>query len=231
MIKKTVLFLVLVFASCYFPFTYYKQPTSFPTTEELLHEINRYNSSAKAQHIEALLGINAQHYFVPFTTDDGKAAMSFWKWEKGKWRLVQFGTNKIKRWQLDEKDPTTSYLVWHSKLQQEALIQLYYIRERNFLQSGDAHYYSPRIVLAQPIQVTEDYGVVPIDPEWKRVLNNLHATQLFDAFGHSVEENGHFAVHYRNHFDSEESTETYITGHAHTTIDYLYYVEENEVLK
>ncbi len=232
--KKRILLFTIMIIAClvgYISYIYIKPPTAFLVEDELKAEINRYDNSLQVEKILEQIELNERHYYVPIQFTDGRSGMSFWKWEKGKWQLIQFTTEQVLRWQLDSGDAATNYIVWHRQATQEDEMSIYLVRDRGFFISNDEHRYHPRIQLEHNIHM-ESYGVEPLPKEWANIITNIeqpYQQSGFSLFETYSTEQYVIGAHYDESMFPENSNSSYWTGNAESTLEYLLYMDENQL--
>ena len=221
------LFIILVIG-IYFYFL--KTPTAFLSEHQLIDEMNDYDSGFIAEKIIEKIEVDSHHYYVPFIANTNEPGMSFWKWNKGKWQLVKIMINNDPiQWQLDKKDHTTNYIVWHVPLRTSA-IKLYGIRERNLhWSSNDEHYYIPRIQLSHDIASSKSYGIEKIPQHWGVLMNDVTSYQipaLFDWMSSTENTVMIYMDSPEDHFGLKDSpSSSFYTGNADSTFSYIMYID------
>lgn len=201
-----------------------KQPTSFLSESAMVEEMNSYTSSFNVKEIQDVLQVDEHHYFVPFVNYDGTKAMSFWKWDKGKWDLIELTTHQKKRWQLDEKDLSSSFIVWNRSTAKDSTMTLLFYRERNFHSFGDNHFFTPHILLTGEITLSE-YGIAKVPEQWSKIMAEIDKSagvpnnSMFSFFDYYP--NYFIAADYNFEDFGTDGTHSYGTGNAETTLDFI----------
>lgn len=235
--KKKIILIVMILMVCagggagvYLLYLNIKAPTTFYSDEELIEEINRYDYTRKAQTIVDKIEVDERHYYVPIQFSNGYSGMSFWKWKMGKWQLVQFSTEKILSWQLDEQDGATRYIVWHSQNMQDVDLSMYLMRERSYSIYYDDHRYDPKIQLEHQLQVNS-YGIEPLPKEWRSIIRNIEQPneKIFFDKHFTMEVNIWVQVADTIFTFSPEYHNGYWTGNADSTFEYPLYIEDIEL--
>ena len=206
----------------------FKQPTSFLSESAMVEEMNSYTSSFNVKEIQDVVQVDEHHYFVPFVNHDGTKAMSFWKWDKAKWNLVLLTANTKKRWQLDEKDFSTSFIVWNRSFAEDSTMTLLFYRERNFNSSWGHHFFTPQVLLTEEIALPE-YGIAKVPEQWSKIMAEIDKSAgvtnnfMFSFFDY----NPHYLIAADYSFDDfiTKGTESYWTGNAETTLDFIMYYD------
>lgn len=167
------------------------RPGPLPDTERAMTEINLTLSNAGRNGVQAKLVVDQiqldqKHAFVPFISNSGDYSMSFWVWEKYKWRIGRIDTsNGPYVWKLSDKEPSRHFLVWN--MQPDGWVEdfsFYFIRERKVGRSNGKDYYTPRIQLEMPIDFDEHpYGAVPYPDHWAKLMKELQRDSHKDDYG------------------------------------------------
>ena len=206
----------------------FKQPTSFLSESAMIEEMNSYTSSFNVKEIQDVVQVDEHHYFVPFINHDGTKAMSFWKWDKAKWNLVLLTSDTKKRWQLDEKDLSSSFIVWNRSSVEDSTMTLLFYRERNFNTSWGHHFFTPHVLLTEEIALSE-YGIAKVPEQWSKIITEIDKSAgvtnnfMFSFFNY----NPNYLIAANYNFDdfSTNGTESYWTGNAETTLDFIMYYD------
>lgn len=233
MTKKRVLFgvaIILLILAGYYLYLTLKPPTAFLTDEQLLTELNRYDQKLQTEVIVNKQQLDARHYYVPIELKDGKSGMSFWKWYRGDWKLLQITTHPFLRWQLDDKDASTIHFVWHQQSKQESTLPIYLIADRSYHVSNDVHRYEPRVQLESAISVTA-YGAKRIPSEWATIMTSTNQPFIQDKFDFFQPYQGEHYTIYAQYLDifTVSSNRSYLVDHAKSKIDYVMYIEGNQM--
>lgn len=171
--------ILLIAAAILFFWHYDGQPGPLPDYEEAAAEINEalspFDLRAEAKQILDMIQLDRRHVFVPYITKGGHYAVSFWVWEKHKWRVGSVDTDGGPRiWKLSENDPSRHYLLWN--MRQEGQISdfsLYFIRERNAGRSNGIDYYTPRIQMEHSVDLDDHpYGAIPYPEDWIKLIKD-----------------------------------------------------------
>lgn len=228
---KWGILLTVVIVGCYVNLIYFKPVTPLPSDAELLAHINGYEEYYQAQKIVDRIELDAHHIVVPVQVTEGKRGLSFWQWEKGKWRLVQYTTQTLLSWQLDERDPSTHYLVWYLADWQQADVRLHLIRERYFSLTGDdEQLYTPRVQLEHSYNLVGS-GALPFPEQWNTIRMNTEGPQQpssFSLFLDYVPVEFTFGITHDDAFH-DDGGYTYTTGEAESTLSTLMYINEQEL--
>lgn len=157
---------------------YLASPTSLPTNEELISELNRVDSQSSAREIQDTLVLDERHVLVPFISDKGDYGLSYWVWNKHKWRVAMISSRGEPRvWKIDSGDPSTYYVVWNIHPEDKMTRMDYYLlRDRNYHitnYGGDDQRdtYYPELQLGTSISLDESYGAMKLPDEWVSVMN------------------------------------------------------------
>lgn len=93
MIKKRIgigVAFVLIMGGIYW--FYLAKPTSFPSKEELIVELNDVDPYLDASVIQDTLVLDERHVLVPFISDTDDYGLSYWIWNKHKWRVAMISS-------------------------------------------------------------------------------------------------------------------------------------------
>ncbi|RIX48714.1 hypothetical protein D3P08_23750 [Paenibacillus nanensis] len=154
------------------------KPGPLPDDAMAAAEINealsvRERRGAEAEQILDRIKLDKRHAFIPYISKGGYYAVSFWVWEKRKWRVGRIDTDSGPHiWKLSPNDPSRYYLVWNIRPQGEIEdFSFYFIRQRNAGRSDGIDYYTPRIQLEQPVDFgKQPYGAIPYPDHWAKLL-------------------------------------------------------------
>lgn len=154
---------------------YFSKPTVFPKNSQLIKEINQVLPEAEAATIQDKIHIDKRHVFVPFISEEDKYGVSYWEWERSKWKPVSINTiGEPYVWKIDSDDPSSFRVVWNIHPDDRAsYLTLYFIRERGFSSMAGEERYDPRIQLEKKVNVAEkSYGVVRLPDDWGTLINS-----------------------------------------------------------
>ena len=202
----------------------FKQPTSFLSEAAMVEEMNSYTSSFNVKDIQDVVQVDEHHYFVPFVNDDGTKAMSFWKWNKAKWNLIELTTLQKRRWQLDKKDLSSSFIVWNRSFAEDSTMTLLFYRERNFSTSWGHHFFTPQVLLTEEISLSE-YGIAKVPEQWSKIMAEIDKSAgvtnnfMFSFFDYNP--NYLIAADYNFEDFGTNDTSSYSIGNAETTLDFI----------
>lgn len=153
---------------------YFSKPTSFPTNEQLVDEMNSIFPKAAASIIQDTIHIDEGHVLVPFISKGGDYGLSYWAWKNHKWKVVSIDTKgKPMLWKLNINDPSSLYFVWniHPK-DQLSSIHFYLIRDRGFRIAEGIEHYNPRVQMEKRVSVQEkSYGLMQLPDDWVTFMN------------------------------------------------------------
>ncbi|MEI5908560.1 hypothetical protein WAK64_16050 [Bacillus spongiae] len=152
----------------------YSKPTSFPTHEQLVAEINSTFPEADASDIQDTISVDERHGLVPFisTTDD--YGLSYWIWEKNKWKVDTIDTNGVPTvWKVDRNNPSSYRIVWNVHPEdQVSSFQFYLKNDRNYLSLGGIETYTPGVLLKKKVSLNKNsYGLMKFPEEWVTFMN------------------------------------------------------------
>ena len=153
---------------------YFSKPTSFPTNEQLVDEMNSIFPKAAASIIQDTIHIDEGHVLVPFISKGDDYGLSYWEWKNHKWKVVSIDTKgKPMLWKLNINDPSSLYFVWniHPK-DQLSSIHFYLIRDRGFRIAEGIEHYNPRVQMEKRVSVQEkSYGLMQLPDDWVKFMN------------------------------------------------------------
>ncbi|WP_047983235.1 hypothetical protein [Ornithinibacillus californiensis] len=248
MMKKKRLWFVIamVLLAGWIYWFYLAKPTAFPTNEALLNEINRVDSGASASEIQDTLVLDAKHVLVPFISDRDDYGLSYWVWEKHKWRVAAISSRGEPRiWKIDRGDPSTYHFVWNIHPEDEmTTMDFYLLRDRNYHISNyggedqrDTYY--PGIQLGTDVSLSKSYGAMKLPEEWVSVMD------AFNQMGISNQSNMFFNSFFPAQYMQfgwipsyqegvELSLERTFNGHVYytdvdITLDYLRILNEGDL--
>lgn len=159
---------------------YFPKPASFPTDEQLIEEINGFFPEADASVIQDTLPADERHTLVPFISNKDDYGLSYWVWQKHKWRVVSIDTKGQPRiWKIDRDDPSSFQFVWNIHPEDQlSSIYYYLIRDRGYhISEGIDHYY-PRVQMEKRVNLQEkSYGLMQLPNEWVAFMNSYINTE------------------------------------------------------
>lgn len=177
MMKKRLLITAIIFFVIAANYLYQNvdgSPGKLPSREHAVKVINEVLDQADVREVMEMIQLDSHHAFVPFVSMSGQLGMSYWVWEKFKWRVGRVDMNGSPHiWKLDKRDPSKHYFVWHYN--PEGIISgltYYLIRERNARSIGGNNFYTPRIQMESPFLNLEEkpYGALPFPEEWASIV-------------------------------------------------------------
>lgn len=169
----TVAILLIITAVIIFFRTYDGKPGPLPSVDDIIAEINMYDSKADVAVLLDKVKLSKQQVFVPFVTSQGMHGMGFLKWERHKWRVARVDSSGRPELRVtDHSDPTGRYMVWNiNPLEKVKEIRLYLIQDRHAGMSSGVYYYVPRVQMEMLVNVTEHpYAAIPIPEEWAAII-------------------------------------------------------------
>lgn len=178
---------VIIIAAVYWLF--FSKPDTFPVKKQLIEEMNSVFPEAEANVIQNTLFMDEQHVLVPFISKNNHYGLSYWVWKNHKWRMVSVDTKGEPRiWEINRKDPSTFRVVWNmDPNDHQSYIKFYFIRDRNFLVTGEEQTYYPRIQMEKKVLFTEkSYGAMKLPRHWSQVMNELGKMQSQKQTGISL---------------------------------------------
>lgn len=184
-----VVLLLITAAVIIFFRTYDSKPGPLPSVDEIIMELNLYDSEADAAVVLNNIKLTEQQVFIPFVSSKGIHGMGFLKWEKRKWRVARVDISGRPEVRVtNHSDPSSRYVVWNiNPLEKVNEFRFYLTRERNAGMSNGIYYYVPRVQMEVLVNVTEHpYGAMPFPDEWAGIireddkLGKAPATNIMD---------------------------------------------------
>lgn len=167
---------------------YFTKPSTFPSNEQLVEEINSIFPDAAASVIQDTIPADKHHVLVPFISDKGDYGLSYWIWQRNKWRAVSIDTKGTPMvWKIDRNDPSTYQFVWNIHPDDQiSSIHYYLIRERGYLITEGIEHYYPGVQMEKKISLDKkSYGMLPLPKEWVTFMNafiNVESSKQPDMF-------------------------------------------------
>lgn len=158
------------------------KPGDFFTNEQLIQKMNGLIEQDDIRQIQDIMALSERNYFVPFQTEDGSLGMSYWTWKNGKWIMNGIEMNQyIAFWQLDQKDPSTTYFLWNFPPDEQLkTLQLYLIKEREYVIGDGEHHYEPRVQMNEEVQINNNrFGIKQIPNDWSLILNKFEEDEMY----------------------------------------------------
>ncbi|QRG66202.1 hypothetical protein [Brevibacillus choshinensis] len=153
---------------------YFSKPTSFPTNEQLVEEMNRNFPEATASVIQETIPVGERNVLVPFISKRGDYGLSYWVWKNHKWKVASIDTKGEPRlWKIHKNDPSSFYFVWniHPK-DQLSSIHFYMIRDRGYRITKGVEHYEPRVQMEKRVSLQEkSYGWMQLSHDWVAIMN------------------------------------------------------------
>lgn len=178
--KKIVTFgiavvIVLATATSFYGSNFSK-PASFPEKGQLIEKMNKIFPTATVKSIQDIVQVDQKHMFVPFLSEEGRYGVSYWGWNKHKWKVLHIdNAGEPRLWKINSNDPSTYYMVWNIHPDDKVdYMKFYFIRNRGFQGSDGVETYSPRIQLEKKVTLKEKtYAVIPLPREWSAIISSL----------------------------------------------------------
>ncbi|MGG1662486.1 hypothetical protein [Brevibacillus sp. NRS-1366] len=153
---------------------YFSMPTSFPTNEQLVEEMNSIFPEATASIIQDTIPVDERHVLVPFISKKDDYGLSYWVWKNHKWKVASIDTKgEPMLWKFNINDPSSLYLVWniHPK-DQLSSIHFYLIRDRGYRITEGIEHYDPRVQMEKRVFAQEkSYGLMQLSDDWVTFMN------------------------------------------------------------
>jgi len=153
---------------------YFSRPTSFPTNQQLIEEMNRIFPKATASIIQDTIPIDEHHVLVPFISNNEYYGLSYWVWKNHKWQVASIDTKgEPMLWKLNRNDPSSFYFVWNiDPKDQLSSIHFYLIRDRGYRIAEGIERYYPRVQMEKRVPIQEkSYGLMQLSDEWVTFMN------------------------------------------------------------
>ncbi|RPF54404.1 hypothetical protein [Aquisalibacillus elongatus] len=170
----TILLVVTLFLIYWY---FFSEPTAFPEDEQLIEEMNDLFDRANAEEIQDTIQLDDKHVFVPFISSNDMYGVSYWKWDKRKWRPIRISTDGDPRvWNTDD-DVISTYIIWNFHPDDDVQdITFYLIRDRSYHVSAGEHTYIPRIQVEEKVSASDEtYGVYEFSDDWGTLASQINA--------------------------------------------------------
>lgn len=175
------IFIIVVIFSVFLYWLYFSKPTSFPTNEQIVQEINTMFPKAKADVIQDTIFLDDRHVYIPFISERNDYGYSYWKWHFGDWKIARIETSGSPNlWKIKESDPSTYHITWNIHPNDKLTSNDFYLmKERNFQVSENyslfsnsrLESYSPKIQMKQTQTLQEkSYGTMQLPDEWVSII-------------------------------------------------------------
>ncbi len=164
---------------------YFSKPSEFLTNDQIVKEINHVYPEALAQTVQDKLSVDDRHILVPFISSKGNYGLSHWVWKHGQWKVAVIYSNGYPRvWKIDEKDPSTFYLMWNmNPTDKLAAIDFYLLKDRSYRISDNIHQYDPKVQMQTTVSLQEkSYGVMQIPADWVTFWDVYKRVQQPDSY-------------------------------------------------
>ncbi|WP_404457997.1 hypothetical protein [Oceanobacillus kapialis] len=166
--------IVLVFALIYW--FYLAKPTSFPSNEYLIEELNSVFPAVNASKIQDTIQMNGRNVLVPYISEDDDYGLSYWVWKGHKWRVANVDTAGAPMlWKLDKNDPSTYKIVWNLHPDDKVRSNNFYLmKERGYhIMEGVEEHYDPGVQMKKEVTTGEkSYGMIELPKEWVAFINS-----------------------------------------------------------
>jgi hypothetical protein len=157
------------------------KPKSFPNDEFVIEKLNESYSKVRARKVLAVTLIDDRHAFVPFISNDYHYGISYWVWNKFKWKVARIDTRGMPHiWKLNGEDPSEYYIIWNMDPKDQIKQLDYFLkRERHASISQNLHWYTPAIQTSTTVSLeAQSYGAIPLPEEWVHIMSeNLRVLQ------------------------------------------------------
>ena len=125
---------------------------------------------------KTLFLVDEHHVLVPFISNKDDYSLSYWVWQKHKWRVASIDTNgRPMVWKIDRNDPPSYQFVWNIHPDDQlSSIHFYLIRDRGYHITEGVENYYPRVQMEKKVSLKEkSYGLMPLPNEWVTVMNSF----------------------------------------------------------
>lgn len=154
-------------------FVYFRPPSDFYTEAAIVSYLNKQQPQFAAKEIVDIVYLDDKHVFIPFISEHDEAGMLLFAWRSGEWKHVKTSVNYEKYlWQFDTRDPSTTYIVWHHRFDEEVRLQVDVERSYQLTRfhEGDV-IYTPGVHLKDVRDINKNYGVYKVSEEWAEVMD------------------------------------------------------------
>lgn len=152
-------------------------PSDFLDDEAL---IKKLSDDMQVEVIQDKIFIDKKYVFVPFISKGEDYGYSIWKWENGKWHLIQKAVNGyMSLIKINEHDPASYRFVWNFPTENISTIKIFMVKDRNFHGMQERHYYQPRIQMGKSFEHHTAYGVQPFSGEMLEVYEEMIGNPSF----------------------------------------------------
>jgi hypothetical protein len=166
----------VVLSSAIIYWFYFSKPTTFPTNEQLVEEINNFFPEAAASVIQDTIPVDERHVLVPFISNKDDYSLSYWVWQKHKWRVASIDTKgRPMVWKIDRNDPSSFQFVWNIHPDDQlSSIHFYLKRDRGYHIIEGIEHYSPGVQMEKKVSLKEkSYGLMQLPDEWVTFMNTF----------------------------------------------------------
>lgn len=170
---------LVVLGSAIYYYYFLAEPSTLPSKDELIQEINQTLPKAQAKMVQDIVKVDKRHLFIPFRTNLGYYALSTWEWKGHTWQVSFIDTRGEPRlWKLVPDDPASYRLIWNiNPHNQVKYLDLYFMRRRDYVISDEVGRYYPKIQVKQRFEMAEaPYNVSPLPSVWKNIMIDISKT-------------------------------------------------------
>jgi hypothetical protein len=175
-----------------------KEPSPFPTDEQIISEINTTYSKTSAKTIQDTIYVDEHHVLVPFISDTDDYGLSYWAWEGSNWIPSYIDSSGLPMvWKIDRDNPASYRLAWNINPKNSLeTIDFYLVRDRNYLFIEGEGEYHPRVQMVEEVFLQESYGLKQLPEEWAAIIKASHraATQESRMFFNNFHTDPHMQV-------------------------------------
>lgn len=213
--------LIMVFLSLIVYLNYDGKPKSFPSHEFVIEQLNELLPVSKASLVLDVIHMDDTRVFVPFVSDRGRHGVSFWFWDKFKWKAARIDTSGGPTLMKLSKDPSTYYIAWNINPEGKLIRMDYHLisdRDYSIRQKSKRNFniYSPKIQKAWSVTIgQEPYGANQLPEDWVHIMNDHE--RLDEARRVSFDYPLYIGWTPYYHRDEDISTQSFLNAHRYTS--------------
>lgn len=237
----TVVILLIAAVVIIYLRTYDVKPGPIPSVDDIIEELNLYDSKTDAAVVLNIVKLTEQQVFIPFISSKGNYGMGFLKWEKRKWSVARVDTSgKPEVRVTNHSDPSARYVVWNNNpLEQVKEFHFYLIRDRNAGMSHGIYFYVPRVQMEMLVNMADHpYGAMPFPDEWVDIirdndkLGKASGTNIMDnIFSQSLSQPSTLYVGYLPVYADDASKFGSFSKNGDEDTEFMMIINENELEK
>ncbi|WML48801.1 hypothetical protein RCG23_01310 [Neobacillus sp. PS3-34] len=188
---------VVIMAAITIYWFYFSTPGAFLKNEQMISEINNIFPTAAVNVIQDTIRVDEQHIAVPFISKENRYGLSYWAWQKHKWKVLLIETSGEPRvWKIDSNDPSTYTIVWNIHPDDRiSNITFYLDGERNYHVTDGVENYFPKVQMEKKVPIGKNsYGAIKLPREWVTLMTTINkvesAKQTNSIFSNLVPQSG-----------------------------------------